>query len=171
MSGETAVEVGRCGEIPRCPDNVQRGLQEFSSRLRCVFNPRRRLWEIQEELRSSGTWSHVLFWHDGEYPEYVYRPLPFTAEPLIQAVQKLDLVRMGTDLKSFAKALDAENDHKRMRAAVVNRVERARKLSSYMTWARRRAALLFGRAQRGGAAAREANQERHDVLRDLGLRN
>lgn len=167
---DAKVEVGACGEVPVCPDNVQQGLRDFDARLRCVFNTRRSVWEIQERLKSSGAWSHVMFWHDGPWNQMAYRPLPFTAEPLIHAIQRTDLQRAGVGFHEFSRSLEAEGAGNRARAMASNRLERARKLKEFMAWVRNRWQISARRAQMGGRLGQQALRERGDVLRDLGLR-
>ncbi len=167
---DAVVSVGRVGEVPTCPKNIQDGLRDFDSRLRCVFNTRRSVWEVQEHLRRSGRWSHVFFWCDGPWNAPVYRPLPFTAEPLIQKLREVDLQRSSVGLREFAANLEAEGASKRAKAAIVTRYEIARKMQAYLQWARRRMPTIMRRMEMGGAAAQDALRERNEAVTDLGLR-
>jgi hypothetical protein len=170
MADELQVEVGRVREVPTCPDNIQVGLRDFDSRLRCVFNTRRSVWEVQEQLKSSGKWSHVFFWHDGPWNAPVYRPLPFTAEPLIARLREIDLQRSGTGLRQFNDLLEAEGAEKRARLTVAARAERAKKLEGYLQWMRRRLPTVLRRFELGGRPRLDAMQERQQALNDLSLR-
>ena len=170
MAGELQVEVGRVREIPTCPENIQAGLRDFDSRLRCVFNTRRSVWEVQEKLKSSGLWSHVFFWHDGPWQAPEYRPLPFTAEPLIARLREIDLQRSSTGLRQFNDILEAEGAEKRARMTVAARAERAKKLEGYLHWLRHRMPTVLRRFEMGGPARQDAIQERQQALQDLSLR-
>jgi hypothetical protein len=170
MTDELQVEVGRVREVPTCPDNIQVGLRDFDSRLRCVFNTRRSVWEVQEQLKSSGKWSHVFFWHDGPWNAPAYRPLPFTAEPLIARLREIDLQRSGTGLRQFNDLLEAEGAEKRARLTVAARAERAKKLEGYLQWMRRRLPTVLRRFELGGRPRLDAMQERQQALNDLSLR-
>lgn len=158
-------------EAPRCPDNVQRGILEFDRRLRVTFNTHEGVWQIQEQVQNTGQWTHVLFWHDGPWQQMKYRPLPFTAGPLIEEVTKRDMLRVHRcdSVKSLARkcdAIGAAQRASRLARACEERNEKARK---YADWAYRNAERLTRMYAKGGRSAQAAIQERTDALCDLGL--
>jgi hypothetical protein len=163
------IEVG-LQEVPRCPENISRRLREFDRRLRCEFNVQQRVWQIQEQVKN-GSWTHVCWWADGPWHSLQFRPLPFSAEPLIQEVIARDITRSSSrDVKALAHRLDAEGAVERSRRLQVANKERKDKMRRYAEWAYRRAADLLRMYQKGGRSRTAAIRERVDVLRDLGLR-
>lgn len=160
-------------EAPRCPDNIQRRLSEFDARLRVVFNEKWRVWQVQEQLRQSGTWSHVFYWHDGPgYPQnaMLFRPLPASAEPLIVEVLKRDVTRNGGDVKALCEELDAKGATEHARRLMQCRDNMRNKLKNYLGEMRRNIADWQRRYNIGGKTRQGAIEERTRMLRDLGLR-
>lgn len=156
-------------EAPKAPENIERRLKDFDPRLRLVFNVRKGVWQIEEFLKTSGTWSHVLFWHDGPWDKMEYKPLPFGAEPLILEIQKRDIQSRGGDLLSFAKQLDEAGASERASKARNAQDMMADKYKKYVQWAIERSGIVQRRFNIGGRSATQAIKERESVLRDLRL--
>lgn len=157
-------------EVPRCPDNVQRRLQEFDRRLRVVFDIRQRVWQIQEQLKN-GSWSHVMFWADGPWNDLRFRQLPFTADPLIAEILKRDITRSGVrDVKQLVRELEERGARERAKMLEDQQRIQRDQLRRYAEWAYRRAEDLVRMFKVGGRSRAAAIRERQDVLRDLGLR-
>lgn len=158
-------------EAPRCPDELQKRLQEFDSRLRLTFDVRKGLWKIEEQLRTTGAWSFVTYWADGTYPHYTYRPLPHSVDPLKSRLLQLDLQKRGHDLKSYVKELDEQGATERARRLQMGQNMLRDKLARYVSWAKDRAEVVQRKFDKGGRSRAQAINERLSVLRDLGLRS
>lgn len=165
------IEVG-LQEVPRAPENVQRRLREFDKRLRVNFNTTRRVWEVQEWILSQQCWSHVCFWADGAFPNYTYRPLPFSAEPLLSEILKRDIKRCHgvKSLGELSKKLEREGAAERASRLRLAQRSMAEKIVKWRQWAYERGDTIMRRYKIGGRDRTAAIQERLDVLRDLGLR-
>lgn len=159
-------------EVPRCPENIDRRLKEFDRRLRCVFNTRFRVWQIQEQLANSGAWTHVLFWHEGHWSAMEFRQLPYSAEPIIAEILKRDFGRTAglRSVGELAKKLDADGATERARRLEMARDVAKDKLRRYAAWAYDRAAIVQRKFAVGGRSRTQALKERLSILRDLGLR-
>ncbi len=157
-------------EAPSLPKHLEEGLKRYDPRLRLAFDLRRGLWKVEEQLRNSGTWSFVTYWAEGAYPEYRYRHLPPSIDPILAQIDRCDMTRHGTDLAGFVKDLESRDATERAKRKVAMRAQLANKLSKYIQWARERAHILDRRFAKGGRSREAAIRERTDVLRDLQLR-
>lgn len=157
------------GEIPTAPESFLRRLREYDPRLRVSFCRRRGLWKVEEQLRNSGAWSFVCYWADGAYPDYQFKPLPFSPEPLFARIAHCDLQRRGTDLAKYALELDSQGAVARAAAMRKAQVQMNERFQRYMKWCMDRAHIVQRRFEKGGRSRTQAIKERLGVLRDLGL--
>lgn len=153
-------------EVPKVPESFAERLREFDPRLRVVFNTTKRLWQVQEQIRD-GTWTHVLFWHDGTWDKPQFRQLPFTPDALIREIQKRDIENHGGNLLDYAKQLDAIGARQRAEKMRENGETMRRKFREYVGFLKSRMDTLRRRYAMGGRSREDAIKEREKFLREL----
>ena len=153
-------------EAPTAPESFQSRLREFDPRLRVVFNTGKRLWQVQEQIRD-GTWTHVLFWHDGPWSAPEFRQLPFSPDALIVQIQKRDIESHGGNLPEYAKRLDSIGAGQRAERLRDNGEKMRHKFREYVGFLKSRMDTLQRRFAMGGKSREDAIKERDSFMRQL----
>ena len=154
-------------EIPRASEKLIRGLKEFDPRVTVHWNSSRGLWEVRELLQKTGEWSHCFFWAGGDWRRRTFRPLPQTADPLIQKLAEIDCAKYGNSGRRMMAEFRARSSAKRAQMLDRSRSDLKRRVTEYARYMGRNWDKMRRRYNMGGASRKAAIREREDLYRDV----
>lgn len=154
-------------ELPSVPPDILRRLKEYDPDLDLVLNLQEGLWEVREWIPQAHRWSHCFYWHDGPWSAKVFKPLPYSAEPLLAKLGSIDWARTGGSAPQRLKEMKAKGAEKRAKAMEVARDEWRRKMAEYINYAKNNWDQWRRMRAQGGRAKEQAERARTDAAREI----
>lgn len=153
-------------EIPQPPPYLVQRLQEHDKSLGLRFNVDERLWEVTE-ITKTGHTSHCFYWHDGDWKNRKYKPLPLSAEPLLTKLGIIDWGRGGVSPRERYEALKASGQEKRAERMRKAHEEGRKRFAAYAEWSQRNMEGLQRLHRMGGASRARAVRARDDAALEI----
>ena len=153
-------------EIPTAPPELVKGLKEYDKRLDIRFSSLKYVWEVVEWIPKQRTWSHCFFWADGGDPDYKFKRLPPTADPLKAKLAVVDWARYGSSHEGYER-LKARSSQQRADMVKKARQINKEKMVEYNKWMRDNWTSMARKYEMGGGSRKQAIKARYDAAKEI----